>query len=86
MESDVISGVGAVPVRHFIEPGAGDHGGGGLDVSLKEVFLGGLVGFVTHADVVGMEDEDAVSIGVAEFLCPGLMRGGLSHGLGEAEV
>ena len=79
MDAEVGVGMGLGPLRDFGEPRAGDEDAGGSDPVLIEGLEDGSVDGVHHAEIVGVNDEEARISGVTEALGDGF--GGGRRGL-----
>jgi len=77
MDAEVGVGVSFGPLCDFGEPRTGNENAGGSDPVLFEGFDGGGVDGVHHAEIVGMNDEEAGVGGVAEALGKGFGFGRL---------
>jgi len=71
MDAEVGVGMGFRPLRDFGKPRAGNEDAGGSDPVIVEGFFGGGVDGVHHTEVVGVDDEEAGSGGIAEALSDG---------------
>lgn len=65
MDAQVGVGVGLGPLNDFGEPWTGDENAGGSDPVIFEGFGGSAIDGVHHAEVVGVDDEEAGVGGVA---------------------
>src|ERR1700739_2294193 len=82
MDAEAGVGMGFGPLRDFREPRAGNEDAGGSDPVIVEGFFGGGVHGVHHAEIVGMDDEEAGIGRIAEALRESDgVAGGLGRGL-----
>jgi len=79
MDAEVGVGMGLGPLRDFGEPGARNEDAGGSDPVFIESLEDGGVDGVHHAEIVGVDDEEAGVGRVAEALGEGF--GGRRSGL-----
>jgi hypothetical protein len=76
MDAEIGVGVGLGPLRDFREPRTGDENAGGSNPMVLESFFGSHVDRMHHAEVVGMDDEQARIDGIAEALSERIGSGG----------
>jgi len=66
MDAEVGAAMGLRRLRDFGKPRAGNEDAGGSDPVIVEGFFGARVDGVHHAEVVGVDDEEAGSGGITE--------------------